>query len=76
MFKGFSEVICISNKYLKYNYAILFMADDSINLPSGYGGLVRFKEEYSSLINLKPIHVIFFLILLVVFRVVLGLVVK
>jgi hypothetical protein len=52
------------------------MADESINLPSGYGGLVRFKEEYSSLFNLKPIHVIFFLVLLVALRVVLGLTVK
>lgn len=52
------------------------MADESINLPSGYGGLVRFKEEYSSLFNIKPMHVIFFLILLVVFRVVLGLAIK
>jgi len=52
------------------------MAEESINLPSGYGGLVRFKEEYSSLFNLKPFHVIFFLILLVVFRVILGLTIK
>jgi hypothetical protein len=52
------------------------MADESINLPSGYGGLVRFKEEYSSLFNLKPMHVIFFLILLVGFRIILGLTVK
>ncbi len=50
--------------------------DNSINLPSGYGGLVRFKEEYNSLFNLKPMHVILFLVLLVGFRVVLGLVVK
>ena len=52
------------------------MADESVNLPSGYGGLVRFKEEYASLFNLKPMHVIFFLILLVAFRVVLGFTVK
>lgn len=47
---------------------------DEINLPSGYGGLVRFKEEYSSIINLKPTHVIFFLVFLVAMRIVLGLV--
>jgi preprotein translocase subunit Sec61beta len=52
------------------------MADESVNLPSGYGGLVRFKEEYASFINLKPTHVIFFLVLLVVLRVGLGLFVK
>lgn len=50
--------------------------DNSINLPSGYGGLVRFKEEYASLFNIKPVHVIFFLILLVAFRIVLGLTIK
>lgn len=53
------------------------MAQESnVNLPSGYGGLVRFKEEYSSYINLKPTHVIFFLILLVALRVGLGFFVK
>ena len=52
------------------------MADTGINLPSGYGGLVRFKEEYNSLFNLKPMHVILFLVLLVGLRVVLGLVLK
>jgi len=52
------------------------MADETINLPSGYGGLVRYNEEYSSLINLKPIHVILFLVLLVAMRVVLGFAIK
>jgi preprotein translocase subunit Sec61beta len=50
--------------------------DNDVNLPSGYGGLVRFKEEYASFVNLKPTHIIFFLILLVAFRVGLGLFVK
>jgi len=50
--------------------------DESVNLPSGYGGLVRFKEEYSSLINLKPTYVIFFLIFLVALRVGLGFFIK
>jgi preprotein translocase subunit Sec61beta len=50
--------------------------DSSINLPSGYGGLVRFKEEYASLFNLKPMHVVFFLIMLVGLRVALGLIFK
>ncbi|MCL5730269.1 MAG: preprotein translocase subunit Sec61beta [Candidatus Pacearchaeota archaeon] len=51
-------------------------SDNSINLPSGYGGLVRFKEEYSSLFELKPMHVVFFVILLIGLRIVLGLTVK
>lgn len=50
--------------------------ENSVNLPSGYGGLVRFKEEYSSLFELKPMHVIFFLVLLVGLRIALGLFVK
>ena len=52
------------------------MADNSINMPSGFGGLVRFKEEYESKFNLKPIHVVIFVILIVVFRVALQFLVK
>ena len=48
------------------------MADSGISVPSGFGGLMRFSEEYSSKINLKPIHVIVFIILIVLFRVSLG----
>jgi len=51
------------------------MADD-VNMPSGFGGLVRFKEEYKSKFNLKPIHVILFVILIVVFRIALPFFVK
>ncbi len=51
-------------------------ADKSVNLPSGYGGLVRFNEEYSSLVNLKPLHVIIFILFLVAFRIGLGFFVK
>jgi len=42
---------------------------DTISTPGGFGGLMRFKEEYSSYINLKPTHVILFIILLVFFRI-------
>ncbi len=52
------------------------MADNSINVPSGFGGLVKFKEEYESKFNLKPIHVVVFVILIVAFRVVLPFFVK
>ncbi|MCK5044078.1 preprotein translocase subunit Sec61beta [Candidatus Pacearchaeota archaeon] len=48
------------------------MADNKINLPSGFGGLTRFKEEYASKFNLKPTHIIAFVILIVVFRIFLG----
>ncbi len=45
------------------------MAGSNINVPSGFGGLMRFKEEYASKFNLKPIHVIIFIILIICFRV-------
>ena len=48
------------------------MADNKIHMPSGYGGLMRFEEEYESKIMLKPIHVIAFVILILAFRVFLG----
>jgi preprotein translocase subunit Sec61beta len=52
------------------------MADSGVNVPSGMGGLTRFKEEYQSKFNLKPTHVIVFIILIVVFRVALKIFVK
>ena len=48
------------------------MADDKIRMPAGFGGLMRFDEEYESKIMLKPIHVIFFVILILAFRISLG----
>jgi len=48
------------------------MAQNSMNMPSGFGGLMRYNEEYSSMIMLKPTHVIIFVILIVIFRLLLG----
>ena len=48
------------------------MADNKIHMPSGYGGLMRFEEEYESKIMLKPTHVIAFVILILAFRISLG----
>ena len=46
------------------------MAQQSqVNLPAGFGGLTRFKEEYESKFKLKPTHVIAFVILIVLFRI-------
>lgn len=42
---------------------------NNVNVPSGFGGLMRFKEEYSSMFNLKPIHIIIFIILIIAFRI-------
>ena len=43
--------------------------DNRINLPGGFGGLMRFNEEYTSFFNLKPVHVLAFVILIVAFRI-------
>jgi hypothetical protein len=48
------------------------MADSGINLPGGFGGLTRYNEEYSSYINLKPVHVIMLIVGVIIFRIFLG----
>jgi len=45
------------------------MAETNVNLPGGFGGLTRFNEEYSSKFNLKPTHIIMFIVLIVIFRI-------
>lgn len=52
------------------------MADSGINVPSGFGGLVKFKEEYESNFNLKPMHVVIFVIAIVVLRIALPFFIK
>ena len=52
------------------------MADSGVNVPSGFGGLVKFKEEYESKFNLKPVHIVLFVILIVVFRIALQIFVR
>jgi len=49
---------------------------DGVNMPSGMGGLIHFKEEYESKFNLKPVHIIIFVIFLVLFRIALGIFIK
>jgi len=49
------------------------MADNSINVPSGFGGLMRYQEEFQSYINLKPVHIIVFVVLIIALRIGLGL---
>jgi preprotein translocase subunit Sec61beta len=43
------------------------------NLPSGSGGLMRFSEEYESKIQMKPEHVIFFVVGVIAFVIALRL---
>ncbi|NCN51586.1 preprotein translocase subunit Sec61beta [archaeon] len=43
--------------------------DQGISLPSGFGGLVNYKEEYASKFMLKPTHVVAFIILIIGLRI-------
>ncbi len=43
------------------------MAQNKINVPAGFGGLVRYGEEYESKFKLKPEHVIIFIVLVIIF---------
>jgi preprotein translocase subunit Sec61beta len=52
------------------------MANSGVNVPSGMGGLTRFREEYQSKFNLKPAHVFVFILLIVAFRIALQIFVK
>jgi len=45
------------------------MADQRISMPSGYGGLVRYYDEYKSKLQIKPQHVIVFIVLVILFEV-------
>jgi len=45
------------------------MADNGVNVPSGMGGLTRFKEGYESKFNLKPTHIFIFIIMIIAFRI-------
>lgn len=50
------------------------MAEDNrIHMPAGFGGLMRYDEEYSSVFSLKPIHVVIFVILILALRLLLPL---
>lgn len=51
------------------------MADSKINMPSGFGGLMRYEDEYDSKFNLKPMHVVLFIILIIGLRVALPMVI-
>ncbi|MBU2562555.1 MAG: preprotein translocase subunit Sec61beta [Nanoarchaeota archaeon] len=48
------------------------MANTQVNMPAGFGGLMRFNEEYDSFFNLKPTHVIVMIIFIIIFRISLG----
>ena len=49
------------------------MAENSLSMPSGFGGLMRYNDEYESRFNLKPSHVVVFIILIIGLRIALPL---
>lgn len=46
---------------------------EQIRMPAGYGGLVRYFDEYKSKLQIKPAHVVLFIIIVVVFEIILHL---
>ncbi|HKL24075.1 MAG TPA: preprotein translocase subunit Sec61beta [Candidatus Nanoarchaeia archaeon] len=44
---------------------------NGVSSPAGFGGLMRYDEESESKFNLKPTHVIIFVVLVMGFRVLL-----
>jgi preprotein translocase subunit Sec61beta len=43
------------------------MANQGFSMPSSYGGLMRYNEEYKSSITLSPTHVVLLIILIIAF---------
>ena len=41
--------------------------DTQVSMPGGFGGLMRYNEEYDSRLKFKPSHVIAFIILIALF---------
>ena len=50
--------------------------DNKINLPGGFGGLMRYSDEFESYVNLKPVHIVGFIILIIGMRVALPLIIQ
>jgi hypothetical protein len=48
------------------------MANTGVNLPSGFGGITRYSEDYPSYFNLKPTQVVIFILGIIAFRMLLG----
>jgi preprotein translocase subunit Sec61beta len=51
-------------------------SDNKIQMPAGFGGLMRYDEEYDTRFKLKPVYVIGFVILIIAFRLALSLFLK
>ena len=40
---------------------------ENINMPAGFGGLMRYKEEYKSKLKIKPAYIVIFILLVIIF---------
>jgi len=49
------------------------MSQQGMSIPSGSGGLMRYNEEYKGKFQIKPAHVILFIILIIAFSMILKL---
>lgn len=45
------------------------MADSGISMPSGMGGLTRYFDDYKSKLQITPMHVMIFVVLLIALEV-------
>ena len=49
------------------------MAEERLRMPTSFGGLVRYFDEYKSRLQLKPAHVVLIIILFIIFEVIVRL---
>ena len=55
--------------FLYWPFSISIMAaDERISMPSSQGGLVRYFNEYKSKVQMKPIHVVAFAGVVILFE--------
>lgn len=45
---------------------------DKISMPAGFGGLMRYDEEYKSKFMLKPEYIIGFVVVIILFVIILN----
>ncbi len=47
------------------------MADEKISMPSSFGGIVRYFDEYKSKLEIQPAYVIVLVVLVIIFEMIL-----
>jgi preprotein translocase subunit Sec61beta len=50
--------------------SVILMAE-GIGMPSSYGGLMRYYDEYKSKLQIKPVYVVFFVALFAIIEIIL-----